>query len=197
MKYVIIKGMKKVIWSLIAGVVGIASIGANASNFDSYDANNSSNSSYTSTVNDSSTIREPVIETKVLKETEVIPYDTVTQNDASMAQGTSRVVVEGANGERTKTFEVTYTDGKETSRKLISADITKAPVNRVVANGTYVAPTTYCENGTYVNSSGNTVCRPSEHNTGGATAICRDGTYSYSQHRSGTCSHHGGVMSWL
>jgi Protein of unknown function (DUF3761) len=27
----------------------------------------------------------------------------------------------------------------------------------------------------------------------GATAQCRDGTYSYSQHRSGTCSHHGGV----
>ena len=32
---------------------------------------------------------------------------------------------------------------------------------------------------------------------GGATAICRDGTYSYSQHRQGTCSHHGGVRTWL
>lgn len=31
----------------------------------------------------------------------------------------------------------------------------------------------------------------------GATAICRDGTYSYSQHRSDTCSHHGGVAQWL
>jgi hypothetical protein len=31
----------------------------------------------------------------------------------------------------------------------------------------------------------------------GATAICNDGTYSYSQHRSGTCSHHGGVRVWL
>jgi hypothetical protein len=31
----------------------------------------------------------------------------------------------------------------------------------------------------------------------GATALCRDGTYSYSQHRSGTCSHHGGVAKWL
>ena len=27
----------------------------------------------------------------------------------------------------------------------------------------------------------------------GATALCRDGTYSYSKHHSGTCSHHGGV----
>jgi hypothetical protein len=32
---------------------------------------------------------------------------------------------------------------------------------------------------------------------GGATAVCRDGTYSSSQHRSGTCSHHGGVGRWL
>ena len=29
------------------------------------------------------------------------------------------------------------------------------------------------------------------------TAICRDGTYSYSQTRQGTCSHHGGVAEWL
>jgi hypothetical protein len=29
------------------------------------------------------------------------------------------------------------------------------------------------------------------------TAICMDGTYSYSQHRSGTCSHHGGVKQWI
>jgi hypothetical protein len=31
----------------------------------------------------------------------------------------------------------------------------------------------------------------------GATAHCRDGTYSFSKHRSGTCSHHGGVAMWL
>lgn len=31
----------------------------------------------------------------------------------------------------------------------------------------------------------------------GATARCVDGTYSYSQHRQGTCSHHGGVAQWL
>lgn len=30
----------------------------------------------------------------------------------------------------------------------------------------------------------------------GATALCRDGSVSYSAHRSGTCSHHGGVAQW-
>jgi hypothetical protein len=32
---------------------------------------------------------------------------------------------------------------------------------------------------------------------GGPTAICDDGTTSYSAHRQGTCSHHGGVAQWL
>lgn len=53
--------------------------------------------------------------------------------------------------------------------------------------------------GTYVNSKGQTVQRP-ENCSGppkGATAQCRDGTYSFSQSRRGTCSHHGGVAKWL
>jgi hypothetical protein len=31
----------------------------------------------------------------------------------------------------------------------------------------------------------------------GATARCRDGSYSFSRHRSGTCSGHGGVDRWI
>jgi hypothetical protein len=48
----------------------------------------------------------------------------------------------------------------------------------------------------YTNSDGNHVNSPSNDPTG-ASAQCGDGTYSYSQHRSGTCSHHGGVARWL
>jgi resuscitation-promoting factor RpfB len=54
-------------------------------------------------------------------------------------------------------------------------------------------------NGTYVNSQGHTVKRPENCTAApqGATAQCRDGTYSSSQSRRGTCSHHGGVARWL
>lgn len=38
--------------------------------------------------------------------------------------------------------------------------------------------------------------RPRRHPSG-ATALCRDGTYSYSGSRRGTCSWHGGVAQWL
>jgi hypothetical protein len=56
-----------------------------------------------------------------------------------------------------------------------------------------------CTNGTYVNAAGNTVCSPEEspREPAGATAECADGTYSFSESRSGTCSHHGGVAQWL
>jgi Protein of unknown function (DUF3761)/Glucodextranase, domain B len=56
-----------------------------------------------------------------------------------------------------------------------------------------------CPNGTYENSAGNVVCKPYKSSTrpAGATAQCEDGTYSESQSRSGTCSHHGGVAVWL
>jgi len=30
-----------------------------------------------------------------------------------------------------------------------------------------------------------------------ATALCKDGTYSHSQHHRGACSDHGGVQQWL
>ncbi len=38
---------------------------------------------------------------------------------------------------------------------------------------------------------------PQRQAPSGATALCRDGTYSFSAHRRGTCSHHGGVATWL
>lgn len=39
-------------------------------------------------------------------------------------------------------------------------------------------------------------CRANSPHPHGATAQCRDGTYSYSKHFSGTCSHHHGVKYW-
>jgi hypothetical protein len=60
--------------------------------------------------------------------------------------------------------------------------------------------------GYYTNSLGHQVPRPCGDWRGniasppsGATALCREGTYSYSEHpySGGTCSHHGGVAQYL
>jgi len=59
-------------------------------------------------------------------------------------------------------------------------------------------PVTAPSNGTYTNVDGQQIQRPVMADTKpeGASAQCRDGTYSFSTHRRGTCSHHGGVASW-
>jgi hypothetical protein len=53
----------------------------------------------------------------------------------------------------------------------------------------------------YTNVSGHSVHAPAYDLDGdipvGASARCRDGTYSFSQNHRGTCSHHGGVSQWL
>ncbi len=51
----------------------------------------------------------------------------------------------------------------------------------------------------YINSSGERVQSPTFYSSvpAGATALCRDGTYSFSRIRRGTCSHHGGVATWF
>jgi hypothetical protein len=53
----------------------------------------------------------------------------------------------------------------------------------------------------YINSRGEWVpsptSTPNDSQPVGASARCRDGTYSFSRSRRGTCSHHGGVAAWL
>ena len=146
----------------------------------------------------------PKVEVKTVTTTSAIPFTSSTIEDSSLASGTTQTRTEGVDGVMTHTVKVTYTDGVETSRSEPVDAITTEPINEVKAVGTYVAPVhtstaVDCPNGTYVNSAGNTVCSPyaSSSAPAGATAQCGDGTYSFSQSRSGTCSHHGGVASWL
>ena len=67
--------------------------------------------------------------------TEAVPFETITQNDATLPKGQSKVVQEGVNGEQIVFSEVTTIDGKQSS-KVIKTSITKQPVNEVVAVGT-------------------------------------------------------------
>lgn len=142
----------------------------------------------------------PVITTKVVTTTTPIPFPSRTVESATLPKGASSITTHGTNGVETKTYVVTYSNGVETGRTLQRDTVTTPPVTQVTTVGTHIvraAPT--CTNGTYVNSAGNTVCRPetSSNVPNGATAKCFDGTYSFSQSRRGTCSHHGGVADWL
>lgn len=74
---------------------------------------------------------------KVLKAT---AFNTIRKNDSSLAKGKTRVTVAGKNGEKTITYRVTYVDGYETKRAKLSEKVTRKPITKVIAVGTYVKP---------------------------------------------------------
>jgi hypothetical protein len=73
--------------------------------------------------------------------------------------------------------------------------------SRPIESPRSAAPAVQPQGRGYVNSRGEWVPSPVRTPDGrapaGASAHCRDGTYSFSRSRRGTCSHHGGVAEWL
>lgn len=83
---------------------------------------------------------EPVVTIKKVTHRVNIPFEKVTRDDPDLEKGTKAVTTEGVKGIRTKVFRVTYTDGQETDRELISNEITRDPVDQVTSVGTYTPP---------------------------------------------------------
>lgn len=87
-------------------------------------------------VTDGMTLR---IDTTILRQetyTTTLPHDTTYCDDASVPQGTETVLIPGRDGELLCTAEVTYVNGQETSRQLLSATQTIAPITEIIAQGT-------------------------------------------------------------
>jgi hypothetical protein len=97
-----------------------------------------------------------------------------------------------------------------TALAITTTSTTAAPVTTVPATTPTTTATTRPKTSTtkasssssgngYTNVDGNHVPSPvaAPSAPAGATAQCGDGTYSFSQNHSGTCSHHGGVAHWL
>ncbi len=87
-------------------------------------------------------------------------------------------------------------------RLTVLVGVTLASVSVVQARD-YREPddATLDRHGHYVSrSDGQSVHRPAKTRDGskpaGASAHCRDGTWSFSHTHRGTCSRHGGVASW-
>ena len=72
--------------------------------------------------------------------TEAVAYDTIHQEDPDLLKGQTRIIQAGLSGERTILTEVTKVDGKET-RKVVSNEVTTAPVSEIIAVGTKVDST--------------------------------------------------------
>ncbi|HEX7632854.1 MAG TPA: G5 domain-containing protein [Candidatus Saccharimonadales bacterium] len=127
---------------IITGVVAMLFIGA-AGASGGQTPDNATNTQLTST--HSKAVEAPPITYKDITETEPIPFESTTVDDATLAKGTTKVTTEGVNGVKTNTYKVTYTDGNETKRELANSQVTTQPVTKVTAVGTYVKPAPSCD----------------------------------------------------
>lgn len=80
------------------------------------------------------------VDVKKVTETESVAYQTQTKKSNNMTVGTSKVTRQGVNGEKKVTYQVTYVDGKEDSRKAVKEEIIKEPVDKIITQGTKPKP---------------------------------------------------------
>lgn len=94
----------------------------------------------------------PAVSVEVIKEEtyiEKIAYGTVTQEDGTLTVSQKKTIVSGVEGENEIVATVTYIDGVETSREIISNTNLSQPSDAVVAigtkqpvaNGNFIMPT--------------------------------------------------------
>jgi resuscitation-promoting factor RpfB len=76
------------------------------------------------------------VEKKTVNETQPVAYKVTNQDDGNLAKGTKKVTTKGVAGEQNLTFEEVWVDGKLESRNQTGAQVTKNPVDQVVAVGT-------------------------------------------------------------
>ena len=118
---------------------------------------------------------------------ETISYKTLPEKEIDSGEKTT--FFESDNGKKTRELDSEGGDGTKRvckkADKVVSETVTKEP-----------KPTTYkVYTYKYTPSKPYTPYTPTYSNYG-PSALCGDGTYSYSSGR-GTCSHHGGVAQWL
>lgn len=81
----------------------------------------------------------PIQYVREMETVSLLDYDTVEVETSSLNVGTTSTLVKGEKGERRSTVEVTYIDGMERARKVISSEVTKEPVTEQIGIGTYSA----------------------------------------------------------
>lgn len=76
------------------------------------------------------------IESKVVKETQDISYDTVVDSDDNLDKSVTKLIQEGEPGQKEVTFKVVYKNGQEVSKKVVGEKVLKEPKDKVMVKGT-------------------------------------------------------------
>jgi len=86
------------------------------------------------------TINHIKVQVKYVTEEETLEYKEITKNDSSIAKGKEILYQKGETGLQRNKIKVVYKNGEEVSRTMVSQDIVKQPVDKIIHVGTYVAP---------------------------------------------------------
>lgn len=68
--------------------------------------------------------------------TAVLSHETVYCSDASLPEGEEKILTEGVDGQLLCSARVTYVNGQESERQILTQQVTTQPVTEVVAVGT-------------------------------------------------------------
>lgn len=64
-----------------------------------------------------------------------VPHEVSRRRDASLPRGTEEIRTPGADGELLCTADITYVNGIETARKVLTETVTKQPITEIVGVG--------------------------------------------------------------
>ena len=84
---------------------------------------------------DGMVLRIDRVETLCQTYTTTIPHEVTRCSDASLPLGTEEVLTEGEDGELLCTAEITYINGEESSRRVLSETVTKMPTTEIIGVG--------------------------------------------------------------
>ena len=79
-------------------------------------------------------VEDTIISTEVY--TMSVPYEVVYQDTDALKSGDEVVLYEGVEGQKQFTAKVTYVNGKESERVVLSEEVISEPVTKVIARGT-------------------------------------------------------------
>lgn len=76
------------------------------------------------------------VNSKTITDSYPVDYKTIIKNDDNMAKSESKLIQDGELGEKQVTSVITYENGNEVQKKVTSEKITKAPKDKIIAQGT-------------------------------------------------------------
>lgn len=128
--------------------------------------------------------------------TATLAHEVTYCQDATIPEGMEEVLIPGADGEVLRIAEVTYINGKEVQRAVLSETVTIAPVTEVVAVGTGDMPQAQDPNAMPIIGDGYILLPTGEMLTYTDTATVRATAYTHTDAGCDLITSTGSVVHW-